>query len=466
VGAIASGDDAYLDWIGYSALKAEVGDALPTGEGVRVAHVEVAGGEPDGKDGWAPDAALPEFAGKRFILSGPASAHATEVARLFYGNGAVARGIAEVECYPNAVWAYAAISFLRTGRPVPPLASPCRVANHSWNAKAGMAANLEVLKRVDFVVERDDFIQVGGANNNAETPDVMQCSYNAIIVGRADGHHSLGTNALDKPLYCAGRAKPDLVAPARFTSEASPIVASAAAFLVAFAHGQGEGISNGSYVSPRTGMIIWRAETAEAVKAALMAGADRQTPGQPSRTGTISQYRSGRARQTSNGLDARYGAGQVNVRNSYYILAAGEQDSAEDSGPDRAGRIGPRGFDYDPAFGGAEGSNRQASYFFKARQGLPVLKAALVWNVRANESPDRWDGTAALYDLDLKLFNRSLAGERPAAKSISAADNTENLCVPLTPGDEYELRVVVAANEQEFLWDYALAWEVVGAAGP
>jgi hypothetical protein len=27
-------------------------------------------------------------------------------------------------------------------------------------------------------------------------------------------------------------------------------------------------------------------------------------------------------------------------------------------------------------------------------------------------------------------------------------------------------RFVVAANQQEFLWDYALAWEVVGAAGP
>ena len=39
---------------------------------------------------------------------------------------------------------------------------------------------------------------------------------------------------------------------------------------------------------------------------------------------------------------------------------------------------------------------------------------------------------------------------RPAGKSISAVDNTENIWTTLRPGDSYELRVVVPDKQADF----------------
>jgi len=62
-----------------------------------------------------------------------------------------------------------------------------------------------------------------------------------------------------------------------------------------------------------------------------MAGADRVT--RNSTTADLGRYRDTEANQTANGLDRRYGAGQLNIQNSYHIITAGEQNSAEDGGP-------------------------------------------------------------------------------------------------------------------------------------
>jgi len=457
--------EAYLDCVGHTALKAELGEALPNGAGVRVTQVEGHGPEGRGPQGWTPDPGRPQFRGKRFLMPSLPSEHATDVASRFYGNASMAPGVSEIECYPNGVWAVDMVGFLRTGRKALPLCSKSRVANHSWVGRTGHKAHLEVLKRVDYVVATDDFIQVAGADNSLTPPDLLQSAYNPIIVGRTDGHHSRGTTGLGETLYCTGRAKPDIVAPARFTSTATPIVASACAMLISFAHQKGLSICNGSYNSQRSGQTIYHAETSEVIKAALMAGADRSTSVNPARLGNIRDYRRPRARQTDNGLDRRYGAGQLNVRNSYHILAAGERDSAQDSaggGDGRGGRVGPLGFDYDPAFGGASESNSQASYSFKAPAARSRLKSSLAWNIKVNDSQTVWDGNAALHDLDLKLYDLDRSDVLPVARSTSWVDNTENIWFELTPGHKYELRVVVAKGQDEFLWDYALAWQIEG----
>jgi len=478
----------YRALVGYTKLQAELGERLPTGEGVRVTQVEVAIRKDREPTGWGPATDDPLYEGKVFVLPGLPSEHGSDVARRFYSTESMARGVTEVECYPNTLWAFASTGFLRTGTGLLPLASPSRVANHSWvgSVDAGPEDSeddapgphpwrdrrLEILKRVDYLVAIDDFIQVAGADNKRAIPDLLQCAYNPIIVGRTAGRHSMGTKDVGEGLYGAGRAKPDIVGPAPYTSTATPLVAAAAALLVGFGHDRGTELSRGSYLLPRIGRTVYHAETSEVVKAALMAGADRKTGNGSRALRDVVGYRSRRQYCTDNGLDVRYGAGQLNVYNSYHILAAGERDSAEDSldgGDAKGGQIGLEGYDYDPSFGGANGSNRQATYSFTCHDDACALTAALVWNVRVNGGGRRWDGDATLYDLDLKLYDLTRTSKRPIVKSISAIDNTENVWRRLEPGHRYELRVVVPQKQSDFEWDYGLAWQVMAsesAPGP
>ncbi len=458
----AGGAD-YRPLVGHATLARELGPRLPTGRGLRVTQVETTGPADEGRTGWAPDCELAQFRGRSFLLPGVPSGHATTVGGLFYGARSLAPEVAEVECFPAQLWAFAPDGFLRTGTDLPPLTTSSRVANHSWVRKEDQGSNAEALVRLDLVVTADEFIQVGGANNEPTVLDLVQSAYNAIVVGRSSGRHSRGTNAVGDGLYTAGRAKPDIVAPGRSTSEATPMVASAAAMLVGFAHVEGMAISRGALTLPRTGARTYHAETSEVIKAVLMAGADRRTEANPRRLGNLHGYRRSEGTRTDNGLDARFGAGQLNVRNSYYILAAGEKDSIEDGGETTDSTLG---FDYDPAFGGASGSNRRACYPLPAPDGPAVLKACLAWNAEIAGEEHPWRGRPRLYDMDLKLYDVDWSDALPVAESLSEGDNTENIHHPLEPGHRYELRVVVARGQAEFLHDYALAWQLGETAQP
>ena len=149
--------------------------------------------------------------------------------------------------------------------------------------------------------------------------------------------------------------------------------------------------------------------------------------------------------------------------NSYRILASGEQDGLAGNAagaPAESSRADMLGFDYNPAFGGAEGSGREARYCFTAPDGPCQLKAVLAWNLKVNEGGAQWDGEAELYDLDLKLFDLDRSAVLPVATSDSWIDNTESIRAQLAPGHTYELRVVCARRQADFLWDYALTWNV------
>ncbi|MCA1807448.1 MAG: thrombospondin type 3 repeat-containing protein, partial [Actinobacteria bacterium] len=166
----------------------------------------------------------------------------------------------------------------------------------------------------------------------------------------------------------------------------------------------------------------------------------------------ITDYRVDVANQTSNGLDKRFGAGQVNVYNSYHILAGGEQNSVEDGGT----TIANTGFDYDPAFGGLNSSNATATYSFTTGAiGGQKLKAALVWNLDALTT-----STDNLYDLDLELIDVT-AGNVVVASSSSTIDNTENIWFDLAIDHAYQLKVIRGSGQAAFEWDYALAWQLV-----
>ena len=438
--------------VGYAALKAELGDALPTGAGVRVTQVEgyARGPGEHARMGWSPNTEQQDLKSKTFLSLGPVSGHATGVASVFYGAGSFAPGVSEIESY-GISWAVARDGLLRPGSGLPPGFSLSRVANHSWIHGHGDASSLETLERFDYVVAVDDFIQVGGTNNGERVPDVTAGAYNVIVVGRTDGKHARGTTAVGQDLYGPGRAKPDIVAPAGFTSTSTPRVASAAAMLVGFAHQAGPKISDGSYTSPRTHLTIWHAETSEVIRAALMAGADRHTANSTAdQLGDVADYGKDPATRAANGLDLRYGAGQLNVYDSYHILAAGEQ----------SGEVQPQGFDYCPAFGGAEGSPRRVSCTFTAPDSAGHLRAALVWNIRIDDDSAHWTGAATLYHLDLALYDLTAGGNDPVSTSASRVDNTQNIWTGLTPGHRYELRVTAADGQPDFQWDYGLAWQV------
>jgi hypothetical protein len=184
-----------------------------------------------------------------------------------------------------------------------------------------------------------------------------------------------------------------------------------------------------------------------------MAGADRRT--QNGSGVDITAYRVDPANHSTNGLDIRFGAGQLNIATSHAILTAGEQNSLEDEG---TGTVLPIGFDYDPAFGGLGGSNTEASYSFSVAALAAELTASLVWNLSVDET-DPYDAGPLLYDLDLLLWDSSTGDDVQVASSTSDIDNTENIWFMLAAGGAYTLQVV-NGGVGDFVWDYALAWNL------
>jgi hypothetical protein len=239
-----------------------------------------------------------------------------------------------------------------------------------------------------------------------------------------------------------------VVAPSGATSGAAPIVSALSALLVEAGHDAGAQLSNGS-MTDRAGNTIHNAERAETIKATLMAGADRET----ANTGTSAQIADYRASgfATSNGLDSRYGAGQVNAVNSYNIIAAGEQDA----GPlgCSAAVLLCAGFDFNENFLGQPGS--EVEYSFTADAVHDQLSASLVWDLDVQSFAA--NGDARLYQLGLSLFDETTG--TLVATSASFNDNTQNLWLRLVSGHEYTMSVF-SLQADAFSWRYALAWNI------
>lgn len=442
--------------VGYSALQAELGAGTPTGAGVRAAQVEApindtsAGAAPI----FMPNPSDAEFSGKTITAlngnpSGSFSSHATVVGRLFYGNtSSIAPGISQIAGYNANSWFNGLSSPSGTAT-----TGPARITNHSWvGAGDTSAATGQILRMVDRQVHRNESIHVVGlANGPADSP-LLGSGYNVIAVGRTDGGHQRNTVSVSgDSLYGTVRTAPHLVAPESTTSNATPVVSAAAALLVQTGHEAGPSLSDGSTTVSGVG-TIYNAERSETIKAALLAGADRETFNR-STTADITDYR-GAGHETANGLDDRYGAGQVNILNSYHILAGGEQPSLQNGGSD----IGSRGFDYGTIgrIGGIQGA---ASYFFDATSEV-TLFASLAWNLILSNDAQL---TSQAYNLDLSLFD--VTHNRLVASSISPLDNTENLFFKLLVGTRYEMRVTTN-GAADFSGDYALAWRMDPSPSP
>lgn len=545
--SLAVAQDVRLD-LGYNALSTQWGASLPTGAGVAVTQVEASIiaeiDDPNDADPnkviqrfqWMPSVTTTgtgDFSGVNFTFRSPPppatavtspkvvtgtesafSSHAFTVGGNFYGNAnSFTPGIVNVDSYEADDWLGSGI--LEGGQlgVLPnPTQNLSRVANHSYAGKilytsgpfvgtTNVSATLDLLKRIDFLVERDDMINVVGMQNGSNgtqvatigtligsnTDTIMSYAANTISVGRSNLGHWNGTPTSlgQDPVY--GRngddttslnyrehPRPDLVAPAAATSYATPLVSSAAAFLIdaSRAHAplsvnplSADPWSTTSYVSPRIpSQTIYAADTSEVIRAALMAGADRKFFNSDGVKAL--DYRGNTAFYAPNGLDRRYGAGQLNVRNAFDVLAGKQHAVIDQSNPDGMDTANPiigvatvpvTGFDYDQSFGGENSSNSIARYNFTGSWTGQTFTASLVWNVGIDtDNDDFYIPSPALFNLNLRLWD--ITGTRTlVASSLSDYENTENIFTTLTAGNLYQLEVT-RPNTDVFEWDYGIAW--------
>ncbi len=466
----------YDNLIGYPELQAQLGGGIPTGSGIGVQHVEA-----PSSGNYAADPNNSDFSGKTFTnvtynagvtqKSLVPSNHARSVGYNFYGNTlSIAPGISSIDSYEANHWLGFSISgssatphasgFLNTLQSAAtlPKTTSARIANHSWIGEfTTSSVNSEVLRRLDFVVEQDDLLNVVGIQNGSSGDLILlKSAFNEISVGVTEGDHVEATLGVDST-YTAGRVAPNVVAPGfnvpntvTTTSLATPMVSAVGALLLETA--QDGNLSNG-LITNRT-RTINHAETSEVIKAVMMAGADRAVDNAVG--ADLTDY----LIDTSNNLDLDYGAGQVNIFHSYNILAAGEHDSDQDLGG--GFDIGSLGWDYDPNFGGQGLTNDRGSYFFTAASSDDVLHATLAWNISVTGFTTSPSSTT-LHDLNLVLVdvtnNQILSA--PGASSLSTDQNTENIFFDgLVAGNRYEIRVEAASGQPLFDWDYGLAWRI------
>jgi hypothetical protein len=374
------------------------------------------------------------------------SGHADAVAGNFYGMPwGVATNVAHVDNYD--AYYFVNISTLIIGLAtnyvvmLPSTNINDRVVNQSFIAgyvpsDVPVAEQQAIDSAYDNYAVQYNTLFVSGVGNGGPVNPPATC-YNGLGVGAYGGYSSTG------PTVDNGRAKPDITVagtPANVTSFSTPFVSGAAAVLIqAGLRGDG-GPDTNSAADIRT------------VKALLLNGAVKP---------------SNWTNSNSSPLDARYGAGVLNVFNAYEQLAGGKQGSIVSTTVSIGGAHPPTGatgtvsvlsgWDFNTNTSAAHPSALDAvnHYYFNVTNGVGdanfTATLTLAWNRQQNQT--------AINDLNLFLFN--CANSNLVACSTSLVDNVEHIFVPKLPPGRYDLQVwkaggagVVSAAEP-----YALAWE-------
>ncbi len=420
-----AGAQSTQDLTGFNRLIARLGPGnFPTGANIPVAQVEAPSG-----GAYVPDAGNSEFVGKTIItMSGApngSSGHATTVAQFWFGlQSSIAPGISLIESYEANNWL--GPGFLNGGGSAPVLGAASKIFSHSWIGSAGGPSNA-YLRKLDSAIEAQGLVVCAGVNNGSGPLDVplLSHAFNSIAVGRSDGMHRAGNTGMG--LDGTGRMKPELVAPAGATSFSTPLVAGAAALLVETAWTDPNTAGNPNAARP------------EVVKAVLMAGALHRGGWS---NGAIS---SGALRgATSTPLDPIYGADQIDVDASHWILSAGEQPAAQTA---------PLALESRPA-GWSEidiGSGQSRWLRFQIEATKPNVSIIVTWGRSVGADFQSW----SLADLDLELWTVDLLGA-PAlllgtppgvffaggnVLSDSAVDNVEHLYLTGLEAGEYLLEL-------------------------
>lgn len=433
----AGAPEVRADWrtaSGWTELMAELGGALPDGSGVVVMQAEAgaAGAAPydylPQAGGPDPFAGVGNYAGKTFHPesgTGTLSNHANSVATRFYSStGSLAPGVSQVFMYSANEFANA----VANDEPPPsfPSSAPAKVHNHSWVGEFGtVAANEKVLRKFDFLLNRDNVLACVGMNNGPSWvgAELLANFYQGFAVGLLSGNHPSGGSILDG----VGRMKPDLVVEEAVTSYAAPAVASACAFMVEAARTLGTA----------------GADDMRVIKALLLAGASktrlpgwkRLTPAKP--------------------YDELFGAGELNVYHAWHMLNAGRQAYSNTT------QVGTRGWDFSKT-----STSAPRRYFFTVPEGRYAdrVSVALAWNRLVTRSGIFiYSYGSTLHNLDLRL--KKASGFTPGDEidaSVSTVDNVEHVFQRNLPPGDYVLEVSANSNNR----DYAIAWNAELGSGP
>jgi len=360
------------------------------------------------------------------------SGHADTVANNFYGTDhGVATNVAHVDNYEANTFVYYYIGYVLNN----PHSISERIVNQSFTFGS---VDTTADQDYDNYAAQNSVLFISGAgflNTNVWSPATC---YNGMGVGVSD---------YSQPTYGPtpdGRSKPDIVAPHYpdySTSYAAPQVAGAAAVLMqAGLRGDGGGDTN-SAVDIRT------------LKALLLNGAVKPA-------GWTNVIWTNGTRLV---LDTNYGAGVLNVFNTYKQLAGGKHGYNFSTNVP-AGTPHPpvvmtnaisvwSGWDFNTNTSSGS-ADAVSHYFFNLTNSVSnatfTATTTLVWN--------RQSGQASINNLN--LFFYKAANSNLVACSTSLVDNVEHIFVPkLAPG-RYDLQVLkkggsfVSAGEP-----YALAWE-------
>lgn len=438
VAAVASAD-TFTD-IKYTDLVARLGAATPTGQGVGIGQVEA----PENASGsYAPDTALAEFAGKTItLLSGTglaASGHATEVARNLYGNTvSIAKGVTVISSWNVNGWLTGA--YLNVGSAAQPALPPTgvRVFNHSWIGSFGSAASdNDGIRRLDYTVTRDNLFVVAGTNNGAGSVGypLMSYAFNSLSVGLADGNHgnALTPAGIDGP----NRRKPDIVAPAAFTSFSTPVVGAAGALLFETALRDPTIAGNPNSAKALTLKSVVMASTTH------RAGWSNGTPTSGASRGI-----------TATPLDALYGADLLNIDRAHKVLTAGETNGSTIVQPTVMTKH--QGWDY------LQSVASGVSYYWTFRVGQPIdeMSVLATWQRQVATNFSTWN----MQDFDLKLSKlvngtvTPISGDAGVGvfasgncQSISSIDNAEHLYLRGLAAGDYVLELKRNTGTQSLL---------------
>jgi len=415
---------AWGDWkddIGYTRLVHALGDNTPNGAGVLLSQVEA----PSTGGAYFPNTTFTDFGADTDPLatavnfidgSGGQSAgisnHASNQALSIYGNGA------SIAPAANQVTIFEANDYLNNVLHAPtggdPEAQNFRVQSHAWVGSLNESFDVSALQRFDYVIDTYEMTAVVGlGNTSSPLPNLLSQSFNAIAVGRSDGVHSTGDTTLMQ--YHPGRTKPDLVVPRATTSAATSSTSSAAALLHEVVAGTD-------------------AANSETMKAILLAGATKDEFTSWSRT-------------TAKPLDATYGAGELNVYNSY-LMTLGGQSAGSISTPTTP--VGAYGWDYRTVKPIAD-----VQYQFEIPDGSTAqeLSILLAWNYDITDirsSPNIFSPIGSLANLDLQLLDSTGA---LVDQSTSTVDNVEHIYLTDLAAGTYTLKVSTDATR-----DFGLAW--------
>jgi hypothetical protein len=196
----------------------------------------------------------------------------------------------------------------------------------------------------------------------------------------------------------------------------------------------------------------------EVIKAMLMAGATKSefASWTDPTTGLVNPWN----RTQTRPLDDVFGAGELNVYNSYLIGIGGKQ-SASASQP--AAAVGSYGWDYQDRK--ADGAVGDLFYNFEVAEGSTAsdFSILLAWNAKitdTNGDPNIFSPTEpVVQNLNLQLYDSSASFMGSLLdQSISTVDNVEHIYVDSLAAGTYTLKVSGAAN-----WDYGLAWRMTTA---